>query len=69
MASEDLGKDLVSVNNLLKKHAVSIFENIHKYPPVFSTYIQTKVCGKAHSRSYIKCKLVQYTLHNVCMGC
>jgi len=29
MASEDLGKDLISVNNLLKKHAVSITEGVH----------------------------------------
>ena len=31
MASEDLGKDLISVNNLLKKHAVKMFMNIHTY--------------------------------------
>ena len=62
MASEDLGKDLISVNNLLKKHAVSITEGVHEHTQV---HTHVRICipiQQANSHSYIECKLV-HTVH------
>lgn len=63
LASEDYGKDLASVNNLLKKHQLLEADiSAHEVHSSLSHYLSCSACGSAVLQGTAKT-----SFHNVCL--